>query len=99
VTPSGLSRKPWNYHSSRVRALYFLDRYARTLQRERCRGSEEDVSQRNKRQGCERADHLMDASRYLIMSGLGIMARNTAPERQPQYTYDFAKDMGQKWMQ
>jgi hypothetical protein len=41
----------------------------------------------------------MDASRYLIMSGLGIMARNTAPERQPQYTYDFAKDMGQKGMQ
>ncbi|MGB2663930.1 MAG: hypothetical protein WAK48_08010, partial [Candidatus Acidiferrum sp.] len=41
-------------------------------------------------------DHLMDTSRYLIMSGLGIMARNTAPERQPQYTYDFAKDMGQK---
>jgi Terminase RNaseH-like domain len=44
-------------------------------------------------------DHLMDAMRYLIMSGLAIMQRNAVPERQPQYTYDFAKNMDQTWMQ
>jgi hypothetical protein len=44
-------------------------------------------------------DHLMDATRYLVMSGLAIMRRNSAPERQPQYTYDFAKNMDQRWMQ
>jgi hypothetical protein len=40
-------------------------------------------------------DHLMDAMRYLIMSGLAIMQRNAVRERQPQYTYDCAKNMDQ----
>ena len=44
-------------------------------------------------------DHLMDATRYLVMSGLAIMQRSTAPQVKPEYTYDFAKDMGQRWMQ
>ena len=44
-------------------------------------------------------DHLMDATRYLVMSGLAIMQRSTAPQVKPEYTYDFAKDTEQRWMQ
>ena len=45
-------------------------------------------------------DHLMDATRYLIMSGRDRMkAKPHAETKVPQYSYDFAKNMGQTWMQ
>jgi phage terminase large subunit-like protein len=44
-------------------------------------------------------DHCMDAMRYLVMSGLGIMQRQTAPQKEPYYVYDFASNFGQRWMQ
>jgi hypothetical protein len=43
-------------------------------------------------------DHCMDAMRYLTMSGLGIMQRQTKhPE--PHLVYDFGSHNEQKWMQ
>jgi hypothetical protein len=36
-------------------------------------------------------DHCMDATRYLVVSGLSIMQRQVTPMTQPQYSYDFAK--------
>ena len=44
-------------------------------------------------------DHLMDATRYLIMSGRERMRAKPALAKEPQYSYDFAKNMGQGWMQ
>jgi len=44
-------------------------------------------------------DHCMDAMRYLIMSGLNIMQRQTAPPKEPHYVYDFASNLDQRWMQ
>ena len=45
-------------------------------------------------------DHLMDATRYLIMSGRDRMKAKPKAEAQiPEYSYDFAKNMGQTWMQ
>ena len=44
-------------------------------------------------------DHAMDAMRYLVMSGLGIMRRQATPPKEPQYVYDFARNWEQKWMQ
>ena len=44
-------------------------------------------------------DHLMDATRYLIMSGRERMkAKPQTEAKVPQYSYDFAKSMGQSWM-
>ena len=44
-------------------------------------------------------DHCMDAMRYLVMSGLGIMQRQITPPKEPQYVYDFGRGHEQKWMQ
>jgi phage terminase large subunit-like protein len=44
-------------------------------------------------------DHLMDATRYLIMSGRERMKAKPHAEKIPHYSYDFAKNMGQSWMQ
>ncbi len=44
-------------------------------------------------------DHLMDATRYLIMSGRDRMRTKPPAEKIPHYTYDFAKHMSQSWMQ
>ena len=44
-------------------------------------------------------DHLMDAMRYLVMSGREGMKTKQPPAapKQPEYTYNFG-DMAQKWM-
>jgi hypothetical protein len=43
-------------------------------------------------------DHLMDATRYLIMSGRDRMKAKPKAEAQiPEYSYDFAKNMGLSW--
>ena len=44
-------------------------------------------------------DHCMDSMRYLVMSGLGIMQRQTTAPKEPLYVYDFARNVEQKWMQ
>ena len=44
-------------------------------------------------------DHCMDAMRYLIMSGLSIMQRQITTPKEPQYSYDFARNLEQKWME
>jgi len=43
-------------------------------------------------------DHLMDAMRYLVMSGRDRMrAKPAAPK--PEYVYNFSADNNQRWMQ
>ena len=42
-------------------------------------------------------DHLMDATRYLIMSGVERLA--TEPVNEPEYEYDFYTKPDQKWME
>ena len=43
-------------------------------------------------------DHLMDAMRYLLMSGRDRMkAKPAAPK--PEYVYNFSADNNQRWMQ
>jgi hypothetical protein len=41
----------------------------------------------------------MDAMRYLIMSGLSIMQRQTTTPKEPHYVCEFARNFEQKWMQ
>jgi phage terminase large subunit-like protein len=43
-------------------------------------------------------DHCMDAMRYLVMSGLSVMQRQTTAQKETQYVYDFAR-VEQRWMQ
>jgi hypothetical protein len=43
-------------------------------------------------------DHLMDAMRYLVMSGRDRMRAKPAPPK-PEYTYNFSADNNQRWMQ
>ncbi len=43
-------------------------------------------------------DHLMDAMRYLIMSGRERMRAKPAPAKEPHYVYDY-NSSGQRWMQ
>jgi phage terminase large subunit-like protein len=43
-------------------------------------------------------DHLMDAMRYLIMSGRDRMKAKPAPPK-PEYVYNFSADNTQRWMQ
>ena len=43
-------------------------------------------------------DHCMDAMRYLVMSGLGIMHRQTK-DPEPRLVYTFPGQNPQQWMQ
>jgi phage terminase large subunit-like protein len=43
-------------------------------------------------------DHLMDATRYLVMSGRDLM-RTKPREREPEYVYQSSNESGQRWMQ
>jgi hypothetical protein len=44
-------------------------------------------------------DHLMDAMRYLIMSGRDVMRAKAVEAKEPRYSYDFGHNSGQQWMQ
>jgi phage terminase large subunit-like protein len=43
-------------------------------------------------------DHAMDAMRYIVMSGLGIMQRQITTPKTPEYVYDFGSHNQQRWM-
>jgi hypothetical protein len=43
-------------------------------------------------------DHLMDATRYLVMSGRDLM-RTKPREKEPEYVYQSSNESGQRWMQ
>lgn len=43
-------------------------------------------------------DHLMDATRYLIMSGRNLMRTNLKKRQEPEYTYQYSREISERWM-